>query len=492
MAIYFRKLSCILVLVSIYNISISGQYENPLFTTTKPTLLGNIVSTEIASVLVFEKWTGVIMKFTSWADNAQFVISPKSVIRDYYDNNNIFTIVEFQNNEMDKAYKLGPKGTVSTFLLFFEKVSPGIQKINIECPFLFSNNVYTWKGVTINNPDNSPKTEYTEQKLKDEWLKTGLTSIEGIYENTGSENSSKYRLAVKNINGKYQLLYISGSDFANWKTGDIKANLDETATPAIYKAKWLLANKAPDENVYLTFEPGLFKVIWTLDNINETYLKLYPTAGTFPSSRIEHSSGTGFAISSDGMIVTNFHVIEGATNIKVRGINGQFDNAYNARVINYDKNNDLAIIAISDANFKSLGKIPYTLKSNANVGENIFVLGYPLRATMGDEIKLTTGVISSKTGFQGDITSYQISAPVQPGNSGGPLFDSHGNIIGIINAKHTGAENVTYSVKANYLNNLIEMLENQPPIQSINSLTGKTLSQQVETAKRYVYIIEIQ
>lgn len=66
---------------------------------------------------------------------------------------------------------------------------------------------------------------------------------------------------------------------------------------------------------------------------------------------------------------------------------------------------------------------------------------------MGDEIKLTTGVISSKTGFQGDVSLYQISAPIQPGNSGGPLFDNKGNLIGIVNAKHKGAENVGYAIK---------------------------------------------
>ena len=111
---------------------------------------------------------------------------------------------------------------------------------------------------------------------------------------------------------------------------------------------------------------------------------------------------------------------------------------------------------------------------------------------MGDEIKLTNGIISSRTGFQGDITSYQISAPVQPGNSGGPVFDSQGNIIGIINAKHLGAENASYAVKASYLTNLIVLLPRPPILQTVNSLTGKTLTQQVELAKKFVYIIETE
>jgi hypothetical protein len=111
---------------------------------------------------------------------------------------------------------------------------------------------------------------------------------------------------------------------------------------------------------------------------------------------------------------------------------------------------------------------------------------------MGDEIKLTNGIISSKTGFQGDITSYQISAPVQPGNSGGPIFDNQGNLIGIINAKHTGAENASYGVKSSYLTGLLELLPGPPKLQTVNSLAGKSLTQQMELVRKFVYIIETE
>jgi S1-C subfamily serine protease len=208
---------------------------------------------------------------------------------------------------------------------------------------------------------------------------------------------------------------------------------------------------------------------------------------------IKPASGTGFAISSNGIIATNFHVIEGASSIKVRGINSDFNTSYSAKVVVSDKNNDLALIQIDDYNFSSLGNVPYVIKSKlAGVGENIFVLGYPLRASMGDEIKLTNGIVSSKTGFQGDITSYQISAPVQPGHSGGPLFDNQGNLIGIINAKHIGAENASYAVKSSFLTNLFELLSSLPKLQTVNSLNGKSLTSQVEIVKKFVYIIETQ
>jgi S1-C subfamily serine protease len=203
------------------------------------------------------------------------------------------------------------------------------------------------------------------------------------------------------------------------------------------------------------------------------------------------SSGSGFGITSNGIIVTNFHVIADAKTIKVKGINSDFNKTFKAKILVSDKTNDLALIQIDDYSFTSLGTIPYALKTGlAGVGENIFVLGYPLRASMGDEVKLTNGIISSKTGFQGDITCYQISAPVQPGNSGGPLFDNQGYLIGIITAKHIGAENASYAIKSSYLTSLIELLSSPPKLQTVNSLTGKSLPTQVEMVKKFVYIIE--
>jgi len=80
----------------------------------------------------------------------------------------------------------------------------------------------------------------------------------------------------------------------------------------------------------------------------------------------------------------------------------------------------------------------------------VFILGYPLRATMGDEIKVTNGIISSRSGFKGDITTYQISAAAQPGNSGGHLFNKDGNLVEIVSAKPLEAENATYAVKSKH------------------------------------------
>jgi len=220
------------------------------------------------------------------------------------------------------------------------------------------------------------------------------------------------------------------------------------------------------------------------------WIKLSPSKNEYKSTK--QSTGTGFAISSNGYIATCNHVIDGATSIKVKGIGGNFAKEYNAKVISADVNNDLAIIKIEDASFTTLGIIPYTIKATTSeVGSNIFLLGYPLTATMGDEIKLTDGIISAKSGYKGDITSYQISAAAQPGNSGGPLFDKTGNLIGVVNAKHVEAENATYAVKSSYLLNLIESLPITLTLQTVNILTWKTLPDQVKSIKNFVYIIEV-
>lgn len=200
-------------------------------------------------------------------------------------------------------------------------------------------------------------------------------------------------------------------------------------------------------------------------------------------------TGTGFAL-KDRYIITNHHVVDGARTLKVRGINGDFTKMYNAVVVAKDAAHDMAIIRIEDDKFNGFGDIPYTLKSElSEVGEDIFVLGYPLMGTMGEEVKLTTGVISSRSGFQGDVSAYQISAPIQPGNSGGPLFDSNGDIIGIVNAKHGQADNAGYAIKSPYMRLFIQNSLNPSIIPSNRKMIDMSLPNKVKTAKTFIFII---
>ena len=203
-------------------------------------------------------------------------------------------------------------------------------------------------------------------------------------------------------------------------------------------------------------------------------------------------SGTCFAISSDGFLATCHHVVSDGGRLRIRGVNGDFNKTYNAVVVATDKNNDLAIVRIDDPDFTSIETPPYTISATqSDVGDKVYVLGYPLRAYMGDEIKLTDGLISSRTGFQGDATSYQISAAVQPGNSGCPLFDEKGNIIGVVNAR-LAVESAAYSVKSAYLLTLTSSLDHTPDLPRNNTVSTLSLSEKIKRLKKFIYIIEVE
>lgn len=219
------------------------------------------------------------------------------------------------------------------------------------------------------------------------------------------------------------------------------------------------------------------------------FVRDYPTSSEIEKLQQAEWTGTGFAI-AEGYIVTNYHVTSGAKRIRVRGINGDIDKAYKATVVASDKDHDLSIIRIIDKDFDSLGEIPYSLgKSIVDVGDEIFVLGYPMVDSMGTDIKLTEGTISSSSGFQGNKSMYQISAAVQPGNSGGPLFKEDGSVIGVVCGKHSDAENANYAIKISYLYSLLNTSKlglNLPE----NKLKGGKLSNKVKEVRDFVYLIE--
>ena len=200
-------------------------------------------------------------------------------------------------------------------------------------------------------------------------------------------------------------------------------------------------------------------------------------------------TGTGFALNG-GYVITNNHVVEGAHSLQVRGVKGDFTKMHKAVVVATDVAHDLALIRIEDSKFTGFGEIPYAVKSNlSEVGEEIFVLGYPMMSTMGEEVKLTTGVLSSRSGFKGDISAYQISAPVQPGNSGAPLFDSNGDVVGVVNSKHRQADNAGYAIKSPYMRLFVENSVSTSIIPTNRKMVGWSLVNKVKAIKPFVFII---
>lgn len=344
------------------------------------------------------------------------------------------------------------------------------------------------KNICFNRNFN-PRYEYRPSYYKSNYsyadistyfiINKNVSIYEGIYE----DDNSKVAI-IKDITGTYQVLYYN-NDSSFWKAGDVKATLRQASNSELFLTNWYGKYKKT-ESAKVIFDEIGFSLIMP----HETHQYIKTTPSTKNNSSPQHWTGTGFAIGGR-FIVTNNHVIDEAKNISVIGIDGDFNYEYHANVIAVDKSNDLALIEIIDSDFNGFGRIPYRVKTNiANVGEDIFVLGYPLTSTMGDEIKLTTGVVSSKSGFQGDVSLYQISAPIQPGNSGGPLFDANGNVIGVICAKHNDADNVGYAVKSSYLLNLVESSINNFRLPSINQVSNLSRPQKIQKLKNFIFLIK--
>jgi S1-C subfamily serine protease len=157
------------------------------------------------------------------------------------------------------------------------------------------------------------------------------------------------------------------------------------------------------------------------------------------STRLK-KQGSGFFITEDGYLLTSFHVVEDAHAVKAKH-GGQL---YDAEVVRKDKGADLAVLKVL-GKFKPLPLVDSRL---VRLGEKVFTLGFPKVDKQGEEPKFTEGSISGLYGFQDDSAEFQISVPVQLGNSGGALVNAAGQVVGIIAAKLRGGENVNYAVKS--------------------------------------------
>lgn len=384
-------------------------------------------------------------------------------------------------------------------LLFDGAIPPGITTVSIVDKGTqewngYNYNVvhgYCFRNYTINNPRKNYTSITSEYSAKQN-IDSNNDGICGIYEPVGSVGAN---LACIKINGEYKLIYLSSPSTYTyrsfWQIGDIKANLRQTAS-GIMKADWYNALKSLSGETYVAFDGVSMEVV--INNKQSSYLKTYPVqspsiGGGVSGSHGSEWTGTGFAL-NNGYIITNNHVVDGATSIVVLGVNGG-STEYRAQVISVDKKNDLALIRINDNRFHGFNNVPYAISNRiCDVGEDVFVLGYPLTTFMGDEVKLTNGIISSRSGYQGDVSTYQISAPVQPGNSGGPLFDNQGNIVGIVNAGIPGAENVGYAIKTSYLYNLVGSAIPTSNIPQTNHVYGTSLADKVRAVKNCVFYIK--
>lgn len=184
------------------------------------------------------------------------------------------------------------------------------------------------------------------------------------------------------------------------------------------------------------------------------------------------TTGTGFFIAPQGYIVTNYHVIQDATDFAIRDQKGRF---LKASVIARDSNSDLALLKVN----ATYPVLPIANSANVFKGQRVLAVGYPQIAIQGNESKVTDGIISSFSGLQNNENWFQISVPIQGGNSGGPLVTEGGAVVGVVVAtanvakffKMTGnlPQNVNYAIKSRVL---LEFLNNHN-IKNISNAKSK-------------------
>ncbi|MBK9285463.1 MAG: trypsin-like peptidase domain-containing protein [Sphingobacteriaceae bacterium] len=193
--------------------------------------------------------------------------------------------------------------------------------------------------------------------------------------------------------------------------------------------------------------------------------------------------GSAFALNNSGYIVTSLHMIKGADSVFVEN---KLISRTNTKVLFTDAKLDLAVLKIERPEVFANWQVPFNFsEKNIEVGEKVFTLGFPRK-----DIVYGEGSLSSNSGYNNDTCMYQVSIPVNPGNSGGPLCDENGNIVGVIRGKITGAEGTSFAIKsAKILQSIRELSADTIIINSIkkSGLKGIKRAEQLKRMNPYIF-----
>jgi S1-C subfamily serine protease len=263
-----------------------------------------------------------------------------------------------------------------------------------------------------------------------ERLSQSLTPMEGVFKSIDKGEAFEYDIAILRSltqEDEYIGLVLKSTD-PNLKIGHGIFSFTTTAQPNLYFVSYqdnageIFANKTAQlDGGVLTM--GL-----------KSFVKMYPTKGEKRKySEINPlfdwaSSGSGVLINKEGYIITNNHVATGAKKIRIAFQNDSID--YNAVIISQNKATDVAILKIEDDRFES-NIAPIKWETDFRLGEKVFTLGYPISNKMSNNVKVVDGIISGENGVGGSPIYFQTTLPVWYGNSGGPCFNSKGEILGL-------------------------------------------------------------
>jgi S1-C subfamily serine protease len=226
----------------------------------------------------------------------------------------------------------------------------------------------------------------------------------------------------------------------------------------------------------------------TKESENETKKPKDKTKTLDDDRTIKATSGSGFAVTSDGYVITNYHVINGCTDVYIHD-KGE---SILSTIVTFDPNNDIALLK---GDFKPRSFYPLSRETPKLLTE-IYVAGHPFGNLVSTSVKVTKGIVSSLTGIFNNFSNIQIDAALQPGNSGGPIMNDKGNVIGVAVEKlnfevileqfDSLPENVNFGVKANVVINIMESENIKLPTPNINTIPTSELSEMITDGTYYL------
>jgi serine protease Do len=229
-----------------------------------------------------------------------------------------------------------------------------------------------------------------------------------------------------------------------------------------------------------------------LDLIKKTQNKMSKAAAKKAAeAKPSRYSGTGFVISPNGYLLTNHHLVKNADSIYIESRLENY-HRYKVKMVYKDPETDLAVLKVDDPAFVPFKNLPYAFRTNdADLGEAVFTLAFPRVDMVYGE-----GSVSSRTGFEGDTSAYQVSIPVNPGNSGGPLLDENGYLIGVITGRNVGVEGAAFAVKARHIIDLIneipkDSLAGPIALPKRNLIRGKRRPEQIKEIQDMVFNVKV-
>jgi serine protease Do len=353
----------------------------------------------------------------------------------------------------------------------------------------------------------------TKDSLVSKYLRgRDLDLVEGVW--VWADNSYEV-LITRNSSASYPqyeyLGIITDSRRSGWTLGDIKMALKKTVSDYVYSGIYFMQNATeegtaftlPNENmIEMSLPTGPYGMSEKTQLIR-TYPPKDSRIGAMSKGSAITKTGTGFFISSD-IVATNYHVVADSKEIAVTWNERRLP----ASIVMKDQVNDLALLRVAfpsggiERNLAAVQVVPLSMGDVRTVkdGDKVFTIGYPLTSELGKRARVSEGIVNSTVGVEDDPRMLQISVPIQPGNSGGPLFNNLGQVIGVVTStinnaylilqKGTFPQNVNFAMKINYLNNLVSLLPGDTNLARNLRPREINASQLMETTRNSILFIE--